>query len=86
MKSEPVVVGATLIAFVQALLVVVVTFGVDITAEQTAALMGLVTSAVAIGQAMLTRSQVTPMFRADARVEAAKKQAATKPRPKRARS
>lgn len=47
---------AMIVAFVQAILVLAVTFGLNLTPEQTAAILAV--AALALG--LITRSQVTP--------------------------
>lgn len=66
MKSEPVLTVIT--AFVAATLGLLAAFGLDFTAEQTAAIVGWV--AAAYGVALLIRSRVSPV-RSRAEVKAA---------------
>lgn len=47
---------AMVVGFIQAILVLAVTFGLALTQEQTAAILAV----AAIGLALITRSQVTP--------------------------
>ena len=53
MKREP----ALIAGFIQAVLVLVVAFGLNLTAEQV----GAIEAVVAIGLALFVRSQVTPV-------------------------
>lgn len=53
LKTEPV----AIVAFVEAVIVCAVAFGVDVTAEQLAAIV----SALTLGLGLFARSQVTPV-------------------------
>lgn len=59
--TEPVAVGAAVVTLVQAVLVLVVAFGVDLTPEQTAAIMAVVTSLVTLAAAIVVRRKVSPL-------------------------
>lgn len=60
MKREPLVTRATIVALAAAVVLVLVVFGVPLTREQQAAVLGLVGVAAPLVVAALTRSKVTP--------------------------
>lgn len=59
MKDEPVMTGATVLAVVGAVLTLLTAFHVQITADQSAAILGLFTAAIPV-VAWLVRRKVTP--------------------------
>lgn len=59
-STEPVALGAGVIALCQAALVAVTSYGIELTAEQTASTMGVVTTLVALATAVWARRKVTP--------------------------
>lgn len=61
MTREPVALGAAIVVLVQAILAGVLAFGVDVTPEQTAAILGIVTAVIAVLVALGVRSLVTPV-------------------------
>lgn len=72
-RSEPVAISAGIIAFVQAVLIAVTALGLwSLSDIQQAALMGVVTTGVALGGAIVVRRQVTPNAAVEQAVEAAR--------------
>lgn len=63
LKLEP----AVIVSLVAAVIALVVSFGIDLSAEQTGAIMAV----VVILAGLYTRSQVTPQTNVDAQVDAA---------------
>ena len=63
MKNEPAITIGTITAAVAAVLALLIAFGVDLTDEQTAAILGLVAAVGPIVAAILTRRRVTPVDR-----------------------
>ena len=63
MKNEPVLTQGAILAVIQAALAALVSFGVELTSDQTAALMALSTSVLAAIFAVVVRSRVTPLSR-----------------------
>lgn len=68
MTREPLVTIATITAFVSALLTFLTAFGLDLTEEQTVAIMGIMTVLAPLLVALLVRPKVTPVK--DPRLEA----------------
>lgn len=60
-KNEPVLSAGVVTGIVSALIVLLTTFGVDITQEQQAAIMGVLVLIVPIAIAFWPRSKVTPV-------------------------
>ncbi|GAA1110404.1 hypothetical protein [Nesterenkonia jeotgali] len=58
-KKEPVALSAAIVALVAAVGPVLMAFGLEITDEQNAAVMGLVTAVVAVATGLYARSKVT---------------------------
>lgn len=72
-RSEPVAIGAGVIAVIQALLLMLVALDIwSLSDVQTAAVMAFVTAVVALVGAVYVRRQVTPNAQAEAAVEAAR--------------
>lgn len=61
MSREPLVSLASVTAFVSAVITVVVAFGVELSQEQTAGILGLVAVLAPAVVAIFTRSRVTPV-------------------------
>ncbi len=61
MNGQPVLSGAAVLAVVNAVLVCAVAFGVTLSPEQTAAVMGLANAVVAFVIGFVVRSKVTPV-------------------------
>ena len=59
-QREPVALTASLIAAVNAFLILLVSFGVELTPDQTAAIMGVANAVMVLVGAAWTRSRVTP--------------------------
>jgi hypothetical protein len=53
------------VGLVEAVIVLLVAFGVPITADEKAAVIGLVSAVLAVVGAFITRSQVTPVAKLD---------------------
>jgi len=60
MTHQPAITIATILAAVQAVLALVIAFGVDVTEDQTVAILGVVSTAGALVAGFLIRSKVTP--------------------------
>lgn len=60
MSNEPAVTVASVTAVVAALIGLLVAFGLDVSKEQTAAILGLVAVAGPIVAGLVTRTKVTP--------------------------
>lgn len=60
MQNEPVMTGATVLAAVGAVLTLLIAFGVDISTDQRAAIIGLVTVVAPVLVGWIVRSKVTP--------------------------
>lgn len=60
MKTEPVMTGATILAFVGAVLVLLRSFGVMITTDQYNAILGVVVIAAPVVVGVLVRRKTTP--------------------------
>jgi hypothetical protein len=60
LKTEPSVLAGLIQGFVVAVIALLIAFGVTITQEQTAAILGLVGVVLAIGTTLFIRSKVTP--------------------------
>lgn len=61
LSSEPVALANALLGLFQALLAVLIVFGVELTDEQIAALMAFVAALVVMVNAYLVRNRVTPV-------------------------
>lgn len=61
MKDEPLVFRSLVISAIAAIITLVVAFGIDISTEQKAAIMGVVASVSALVVAVWTRGKVTPV-------------------------
>lgn len=61
MSDEPVLSANTLVALVSAVLVLAISFGMPMTEEQRAAILGVVVIVAPIAAALWARSQVTPL-------------------------
>jgi len=60
MPKEPVLTGATLLALVGSVLTLLVAFGVDLDAQQQAAVLGLATVVAPLVVAVVVRAKVSP--------------------------
>lgn len=60
-SREPLAVRAAVVALIDALVHLVVVFGVDLTGEQTAAISGVVNLASLLAIVLLARPKVTPV-------------------------
>ena len=60
MTREPVALSAAIVATVNAFLILLVSFGVELTPDQTAAIMGFTNMLLALVAAVWTRARVTP--------------------------
>lgn len=60
-KREPVAIGASIVGVVNAVLVLLVAFGVELSPEQTAAVMGVANAVVVTATAIWTRARVSPV-------------------------
>lgn len=61
MKNEPAVTVGTITAVVSALLTLLAAFGLDLSSDQTAAVVGVVAVLAPIVASLITRSKVTPV-------------------------
>lgn len=59
-KTEPVAVSAAILVLVNAVLVCITAFGLTLSADQTAAIMGLANATVGVVLAIWTRGKVSP--------------------------
>ena len=59
-KTEPVAVSAAILVLVNAVLVCITAFGLTLSADQTAAIMGLANATVGVVLAIWTRGNVSP--------------------------
>jgi hypothetical protein len=62
-NREPLVTVASITAVVSAVLALVVAFGLDLTADQQAAILGAVAAVAPIAVALIVRPRVTPVPR-----------------------
>jgi predicted amino acid dehydrogenase len=60
MRDEPVMTGATVLAIVGSILTLLVSFGVDLTQEQTAAIVGFVGVVAPVAIGFIVRAKVSP--------------------------
>jgi uncharacterized membrane protein len=61
MQTEPAVLTGVILAVISAVLALVVAFGVDVSTDQAAAIMGTATAVLALIGAVIVRSRVTPV-------------------------
>lgn len=59
-EEEPVAISGAVQILINAVLVLVVAFGVDLSAEQSVAIMGVVNAAMKLYDMVFTRAKVTP--------------------------
>src|SRR5262245_38217041 len=64
-EREPVAVQAAILGLANAIMVCMVAFGADLTADQTAAVMGVVNGVLLLGGALLVRSRTQAVVRSE---------------------
>lgn len=60
MQKEPVMLAATIVSLVGAVIALLIAFGVDLTQEQTAAIVGLTNVVAPLVAALFVRAKVSP--------------------------